>query len=102
MKWTLLALVIAATTASDLLQSHAMRRGGRAWKLPLAVAAMAVSFFAFTQLLKISDLSFAVPASALSLVTETLLARAILKEPVDARRWSGALLVAAGVYLVAQ
>jgi uncharacterized membrane protein len=101
MKWTLLLLVVLSTVVADLLQSHAMRHGGRAWKLTLAVIAMAISFFSFTELLKIADLSFAVPATAASLVLETLLARVVLKESVDRRRWTGALLVACGVALLA-
>jgi len=45
---------------------------------------------------------FAVPASALSIVFETILARLVLKERVDARRWWGVCLVAFGVGLLAQ
>ena len=69
--------------------------------LILSVACMAVSFFAFMALLQVADLSFAVPASAGSLVIETVLARVILKEHVDSRRWIGAALVACGVWLLA-
>ena len=101
MKWLLVGLIVGATTGADLLQSHGMRRGGRGWKLPLSIICMAISFFSFTQLLRIADLSFAVPASAASIAAETLLARLVLKEAVDARRWAGAFLVAAGVVLVA-
>lgn len=102
MKWFLLALVVMSTVVADLLQSHAMRQGGKSWKLPLAVAAMAVSFFSFTELLKVADLSFAVPATAASLSLEVVLARLILKETVNTRRWAGAALVAFGVILLAQ
>ncbi|HPT27083.1 MAG TPA: EamA family transporter [Bryobacteraceae bacterium] len=102
MKWALVGCVVGATVVCDLLQSHGMRRGGRMWKLPLSVVFMAASFFAFTQLLKIADLSFAVPATALSLAIETLLARVILGERVTMQRWAGALLVLAGVFLVSQ
>jgi len=49
-----------------------------------------------------ADLSFAVPVSAASLVLETILAKLVLKERVDARRWAGALLVLGGVVLLAQ
>ena len=45
--------------------------------------------------------SFAVPASAVTVVFETLLARYILKERVDIKRWIGAGLVACGVWLLA-
>jgi uncharacterized membrane protein len=69
--------------------------------LILSVVCMAVSFFAFLPLLQVADLSFAVPASAGSLVIETILARLVLKERVDMRRWMGAALVACGVWLLA-
>ena len=75
------------------LQSHEMKRHGeiqdfrpsglrrvlatlaRKKNLILSVVCMAVSFFAFMPLLQVADLSFAVPASAGSLVIETVLAR---------------------------
>jgi drug/metabolite transporter (DMT)-like permease len=112
--WLLLGVVVAATVAGDLLQSHEMKRQGevtaaaaflatlaRQKLLILAVCSMAVSFFAFMALVQIADLSFAVPASAASVVLDTLLARLLLKEQVDFRRWSGAACVACGVYLLA-
>jgi uncharacterized membrane protein len=114
MKWLFVAIVVAATTAADLLQSWEARRQGEVKNLSglaalfrrlpilLAVGCMAVSFFAFLQLLRIADLSFAVPATAASLVLETILARLLLREPVEARRWAGALLVACGVVLLEQ
>lgn len=101
LQWALVGGVVGATTVCDLLQSHGMRRGGRKWKLPLSVVFMAISFFCFTQLVRVADLSFAVPATAASFVIETLLARIILKEQVSGRRWTGALLVACGVALLA-
>jgi drug/metabolite transporter (DMT)-like permease len=117
--WGLLAVIIASTVTADLLQSHEMKRHGeiqdfrpsglrlvlatlaRKKNLILAVMFMAVSFFAFMALVQVADLSFAVPASAGSLVIETILARLLLKEHVDARRWIGAALVAFGVWLLA-
>lgn len=101
LQWALVAGVVLSTVCADLLQSHGMRRGGARWKVPLSIVFMATSFFCFTQLLKVADLSFAVPATAASFVLETLLARWILKESVTPRRWAGALLVAAGVALLA-
>lgn len=111
--WLLLAAVVGATVASDLLQSFEMKRvgevrgagilGALASKklLILSVACMAVSFFAFMALVQTAELSFAVPASAASVALDTILARALLKERVDARRWIGAGCVACGVYLLA-
>ena len=69
--------------------------------LIFAVAFMGVSFFAFMKLMSFADLSFAVPATAATFVLETLLARLVLKERVDASRWAGAALVACGVALLA-
>lgn len=99
--WLLVAAMVACTVCADLLQSHGMRRGGARWKVPLSFVFLAGSFFAFTQALKISELSFAVPATAASIVVETLLARVVLKEVISSRRWLGAAMVAAGVLLLA-
>ena len=114
--WLLLAVIITSTVTADLLQSHEMKQHGeihdfrpsglrrllitlaRKRNLILSVVCMAASFFAFMALVQVADLSFAVPASAGSLVIETILARLILKEQVNARRWMGAALVAGGVW----
>jgi drug/metabolite transporter (DMT)-like permease len=53
-------------------------------------------------LVQTAPLSFAVPASAASLVFETLLAKFLLNEAVGKRRTAGALLVLCGVLLLAQ
>src|ERR1700732_655621 len=108
--------MVGSTVLGDLLQSLEMKRHGeirdfhpRGWAklaatlarkkfLILAIFFMAVSFFAFMTLLETADLSFAVPVSAATLVFETILARVILKERVDVRRWLGAGLVACGVW----
>ena len=113
--WLLLALVVGCTVAGDVLSSFEMKRHGEISRfhpgllatlarkkfLILSVFFMAISFFAFITLVQTADLSFAVPASAASLVIETILARIVLKEHVTAVRWWGVLLVAAGVVLVA-
>jgi drug/metabolite transporter (DMT)-like permease len=118
--WVLVSTVVGSTVLGDLLQSFEMKRHGeiqnfhprgiaqllatlaRKKFLILAIFFMAISFFAFMTLLETADLSFAVPVSAASLVLETILAKLILKERVDARRWAGALLVLGGVVLLAQ
>jgi drug/metabolite transporter (DMT)-like permease len=118
-QWLLVAAIVGATAASDLLQSHEMKRHGeiqefhpgrlggllaglaRRINLVLSIVFMAVSFFAFLTLLSIADLSFAVPATAFSFVVETFLAKYVLKEQVGAARWAGVGLVACGVALLA-
>ncbi|MFN0104466.1 MAG: EamA family transporter [Bryobacteraceae bacterium] len=119
MAWIYVAVIVISTVASDLLQSWEMKRQGEVkdfgingiarllklllTKLPLvgSVVFLAISFYAFLALLAVADLSFAVPATALSLVAETVLARLVLKERVTAARWGGTLLVALGVALLA-
>ena len=119
MKWLFVAIIVVATTCSELLQTYGMKRHGeihdfrlgalgrafgRVAQSPHVVASaffMAVSFFAFMALLKTAELSFAVPATAATYVLETILARVVLREKVGRTRWAGALLVAGGVALVA-
>ena len=118
MKWLLVAVMVAATTVGEVSQAMGMRRHGeirdfrpgaigRALALMArnrfvigSVAAMAVSFFAFMKLLSMTDLSFAVPVSAVTYVMETVLAKYVLKERVNGLRWAGAALVICGVTLV--
>ena len=117
MRWLLVALMVAATVFSDLLQSYEMKRAGeqsvtarglkrlvkiiaRRKLLIVAVVTNALSFFAFMALLQTEPLSFAVPASSASFVLETALAKFVLHERLGARRTAGALAVLAGVVLV--
>ena len=118
MRWLLIGIIVAATTVGEVLSAMGMRRHGeirdfrpgalgRAAALLArnrfvigSVAAMAVSFFAYMGLLTVSELSFAVPATAVTYVLETVLARYVLKERVNWVRWAGASLVICGVALV--
>lgn len=118
--WLLLAAIVGCTVLSDLLSAFEMKRHGeivdfhpgrlgrmiamlaRKKFLILSVFLMAISFFSFITLVQFTDLSFAVPASAASIIFETFLARLVLKERVDAWRWWGVCLVAAGVVLLAE
>ena len=118
MRWMFIAIIVASTTIGEVLQAMGMRRHGeirdfRPGAIGRAVAvlarnrfvigsvaAMAVSFFAYMGLLTIADLSFAVPATAVTYVLETVLARYVLKEHVNWLRWAGASLVICGVALV--
>ena len=119
MKWILVAIMVAATVLSDLLQSHEMKRAGeqsvgargmlqllkmiaRRGFLMLAILCMAVSFFSFMALVQTEPLSFAVPASAASFSLETALAKLVLKEQVGVKRVAGALIVLAGVVLLGE
>lgn len=112
-EWALVASVVFATTGGDLLQATEMQRHARSdvssvarnvLRRPLLIASigcMALSFASFLALLRVADLSFAVPATAISFVLETALAQWYLKERVNRKRWAACLLVAAGVALLA-
>jgi drug/metabolite transporter (DMT)-like permease len=66
------------------------------------VGFLALAFFALLFALNHLNLSLAAPASAsLTLVTNAIAARLFLKENVDRRRWTAAILVCIGVYLMA-
>lgn len=118
MRWGLIGIIVAATTVGEVLAAAGMRQHGeirfrpgplgRAAALAVrnrfvigSVLAMAVSFFAYLGLLTVSELSFAVPATAVTYVLETVLAKYVLRERVTWLRWAGAALVICGVALVA-
>ncbi len=66
------------------------------------VSFLALAFFALLFALNHLNLSLAAPASAsLTLVTNAIAAKLFLKENVDRRRWTAAVLVCVGVYLLA-
>jgi len=118
MKFLMIAIIVAATTIGEVLSAASMRRHGeirdfrpgaigRAMTMLArnrfvigSVFCMAISFFAYIALLTVADLSFAVPATAVTCVLETILAKYVLKEQVNVVRWAGALLVVCGVALV--
>ncbi|HTA41229.1 MAG TPA: EamA family transporter [Bryobacteraceae bacterium] len=119
MRWILLSVVVLSAVVGDLLQSYEMKEEGeqsgsapgliRVLRLVvsrryliLAIASMAVSFFAFLALLQTEPLSFAVPASAASFILETALAKLVLGERVTLRRGAGVLLVFGGILLVSR
>ena len=119
MKWILVTVMVAATVASDLLQSYEMKHAGeqsvgargllrllrtivRRRFLILAVLCLAVSFFSFMLLVQKEPVSFAVPASSASFVLETALAKLVLRERIGARRAAGALIVLCGVVLLGE
>ena len=118
MKWLLVCIIVAANTTGDVLNTAGMKRHGevehfnpraiRHMLLHLArnpfvvggIAALIVSFASTLVLLSIANVSFAIPATAASFLFETILAKTVLKEQVNWKRWLGATLVAAGVGLL--
>ncbi len=119
MKWALVGVIVLANACGDLLDTIGMHRHGAVSDFTPAgiarllhsifhnlyvlggISMMALSFFALLSLLSISDVSFAIPATAESYMLEVLLARFVLREEVHWQRWLGATLVTAGVALLA-
>jgi drug/metabolite transporter (DMT)-like permease len=114
-----LAVVILSGAIGEIALTHGMKKVGEpasfVWRellsflnrafrsgwLWLGLPLMTLSFYALLVLLSWEPMSFVIPASALGYVVGTLGARYILREKVSAARWTGVLLVCAGVALVA-
>ena len=114
----LLAIIVLGGTAGDLCVSRAMKHIGevknftprhllgvmlrsfRVGWMWLGLALMTVAFFSLLAILSWENVSFVVPATALSYAVGALGARFLLGERVSAKRWSGVLLVCFGVALV--
>ena len=118
LEWKLVALTSVCNSVGDVLNTAGMKREPEVEGLslrPLAgmvsrivrnplvlggVTALTAGFFAMMSLLSIANVSFSVPATAVSYVLETFLAKYVLKEDVGVRRWVAATLVACGVALL--
>ncbi len=119
--WAAIGLIVLASTTGDVLLSYSMKRVGdvgELWKrsgalavvghalrtptFALGLIAMGVAFYSLLFGLSWGNLSLVVPAStSLTFVANALAARIFLHERVGRRRWIAALLVAAGVVLMA-
>ena len=119
--WGAIAAVVLASTAGDVLLARAMKQVGdvhRLFRLSglrtvaarilrnpnflLGLLAMAVAFYSLLFALSWGDVSLVAPASAsLTFVANAAAAKFFLHERVDPHRWMAALLVAAGVALLA-
>jgi multidrug transporter EmrE-like cation transporter len=113
-----LAIVVLAGTGGEIAATHAMKRIGevkdfapravlgvlgRAFRLGwmwLGIALMALAFFSLLALLSWADVSFVIPATALSYVVGALGAKLLLGERLGPMRWAGILLVSIGVAIV--
>jgi drug/metabolite transporter (DMT)-like permease len=119
--WGAIALVVMASTGGDVLLSVAMKRIGDLGELRrrhglaavarriftqgtfwMGLACMTLAFFSLLVALSWADVSLVAPAAtSLTFLTTALAAKFFLNENVDRRRWLSALLVAAGVALLA-
>lgn len=119
--WLAILAIVLSSSAGDVLLSRAMKQIGDIGQLRIrkglafvvllvlrnryflmGVACMAVSFYSLLFGLSWNDVSLIGPAAAsLTYVTNAIAAKIFLHERVDGRRWTAALLVAAGVVLMA-
>jgi len=122
--WTataMIATIVLTSTAGEVLTAAAMQSIGDLDEIrahsgmkgairavvtcPLffaGVGFLALAFFALLFALNHMSLSLVAPASAsLTLVTNSIAAKFFLKENVDRRRWTAAVLVCIGVYFLA-
>lgn len=117
----MIAAIVLSSTAGEVLTAAAMKsigdldeiraRAGMKGAIravvtcPLffaGVSFLALAFFSLLFALNHLNLSLVAPASAsLTLVTNAIAARFFLKENVDRRRWTAAVLVCIGVYFLA-
>ena len=119
--WSAIAAIVIASSAGDVLLSHAMKQVGdlgellrrtnlftvaaRILRNPqflLGIFCMTVAFYSLLFALSWADVSLVGPAAAaLTFVANAVAAKIFLHERVDHRRWIAALLVAGGVVLLA-
>jgi len=119
--WSGILIVVFFSVVGDILIARAMKQVGDVhallrrsgiWTVVgrvlsnsnffLGVAAMAVAFFSLLFALSWGDVSLVAPAAAsLTFIGNAFAAKIFLHEKVDRRRWIAAMLVAAGVALLA-
>jgi drug/metabolite transporter (DMT)-like permease len=119
--WASIVAVALASVVGDVLLSRAMRQVGdvnELWRRSgswavvrrtlgnpnffAGLLAMAVSFFSLMFSLSWGDVSLVGPgAASLTFIGNAFAAKLFLHERVDRRRWTAAVLVAAGVALLA-
>jgi multidrug transporter EmrE-like cation transporter len=114
-----LGLLILGSTLGEIAMTRGMKATGEPERLrPLellrflrkaignvwfwaGLPLMALSFYALLALLSWEPISLVIPASALSYAAGTFGAKYLLGEEISFARWTGVILVCAGVALVA-
>jgi multidrug transporter EmrE-like cation transporter len=119
--WSAIVAIVVASSAGDVLLSHAMKQvgdvgelwqrtnlltvAGRILRNPqflLGIVCMTLAFYSLLFALSWADVSLVGPAAAaLTFVANAVAAKIFLHERVDHRRWIAAFLVASGVVLLA-
>lgn len=116
--WLALIILVLADSAANLLLTRGMKQVGAVstldphhlWQilgkvlrngwLGLGVLSMSITFFMFIALLSWADLSFVLPATALTEPVNMLGTKYILKEKVNNVRWVSTILICLGLFLI--
>jgi drug/metabolite transporter (DMT)-like permease len=114
--WTAIGMLVLASSAGDVMLSAAMKRIGdldliRVEKgllgviseklFLLGLCCLIFSFFCLLTALSWGDASLVAPASSsLTYICSAIMAKFLLHENVDRRRWLSAALVCVGVLLL--
>jgi hypothetical protein len=116
--WLALIILVLSDCAGSLLMARGMRRVGEVkrmspqalWELlqralmnsdlAWGVINMAISFFMLIALLSWADISFVIPATALTEPVNMLGTRYILKEKVAPLRWLSIVFICLGIALI--
>jgi uncharacterized membrane protein len=116
--WLALLVLVLADSSGNLLLTRGMKQVGKVatlkpkelWQVlgrvvsnPLlrwGVFCMAVTFFMFIALLSWADLSFVLPATALTEPVNMLGTKFVLKEKVTKVRWISTVLICMGLILI--
>jgi drug/metabolite transporter (DMT)-like permease len=120
-KWLLILITVFAGSCGDILCAKGMAQGGEQLSeaglsgitrtiryifthrlVIFGALCDAIAFFSLLGLLSVAQLSYAVPATALGFVVDTVGARIFLREHVHWKRWLGVILVSLGVLLAVQ
>jgi drug/metabolite transporter (DMT)-like permease len=119
--WSGILVVVVFSVVGDILIARAMKQVGDVHEIVqrsgvwtvvgrvlsnsnffMGVTAMAMAFFSLLFALSWGDVSLVAPAAAsLTFIGNAFAAKIFLHERVDRRRWIAAVLVAAGVALLA-
>jgi hypothetical protein len=116
--WLALIVLVLADSAGNLCLTRGMKQVGTVatldpqelWQvlgrvlgnshLRMGVLCMAATFFAFIALLSWADLSFVIPATALTEPVNMLGTKFVLKEKVTKVRWISTVLICIGLVLI--
>jgi multidrug transporter EmrE-like cation transporter len=83
------------------LPAFCLRLVGEPW-LAAGIAIYAVEFIVWIRVLALIPLGIAFPIASLNILGIALASRVVLGEAVSGRQWLGAILITAGVAIVAQ